>query len=394
MKHAISLLLLVTISVNSFSQSWALAGNGGTNPPTSYIGTSDLKDLVFKRNVYKSGFLGENSTSFGYLSLSASNNTGFNNTAIGSYSLQANTSGAFNTAVGYSTLRSDTTGSYNSAFGFSSLFYNTTGIGNTAIGARSLQFNQTGINNTSSGYYSLHSNISGYGNSALGFNSLYYNTSGAYNTAIGQNSLLNNQTGHYNTILGYNTGLGITSGSKNTVIGANVTGLSSALSNSIILADGDGNQRIFVNQDGNVGVGITSLTTGIKLNVNGNIFTNQKILINSDLTHAGNFSLAVNGEAIFNRAVVRLYGSWPDYVFGETYKPESLEEVEKYIKENKHLKGMKSASEIAEDGIDLGENQKKMLEKIEELTLYIIEQNKAINNLQKEVDLLKKNTKQ
>jgi hypothetical protein len=64
--------------------------------------------------------------------------------------------------------------------------------------------------------------------------------------------------GTTNTLLGYNTGRGITTGDKNTIVGANVTGLAADLSNNIILADGDGNQRIRVNSSGNVGIGTTS----------------------------------------------------------------------------------------------------------------------------------------
>lgn len=274
--------------------------------------------------------------------------------------------------MGYNALAYNIIGEYNSAFGFYSLHYNT-GNFNTAVGPRSLQLNSSGNRNT-----------------FIGYNSLTANTLGSYNTAIGFESLVHNQSGNNNTVIGNNTGNGIISGSKNTIIGANVTGLTPALSNSIILADGDGNPRIFVNHNGNVGVGTTNLTTGIKLNVNGNIFTNCKILINSDLAHAGNFSLAVNGEAIFNRAVVRLYGSWPDYVFNEKYSLEPLSEVEKFIKVNKHLKGIQIASDVEKNGIDIAENQKKLLEKVEELTLYIIEQEKAINQLKNELNVIKK----
>jgi len=64
--------------------------------------------------------------------------------------------------------------------------------------------------------------------------------------------------GFSNTLLGYNTGRGITTGDKNTIVGANVTGLDANLSNNIILADGDGNQRIRVNSSGNVGIGTTA----------------------------------------------------------------------------------------------------------------------------------------
>ncbi len=125
------------------------------------------------------------------------------------------------------------------------------------------------------------------------------------------------------------------------------------------------------------------------LNVSGNIYTGYKVLIGSTIPKAGNFSLAVNGEAIFNRAVVKLYGNWPDYVFEDNYQLEPLAEVEKFIKENKHLSGIEKNEFIKENGIDLGENQKQLLKKVEELTLYIIEQNKKIIKLSSEMELLK-----
>lgn len=140
--------------------------------------------------------------------------------------------------------------------------------------------------------------------------------------------------------------------------------------------------NIINTNSGSVGIGTQSPNAESKLDVAGNIFTNGKVLIGtSDISRVGDFSLAVNGDAIFNRAVIRLYGSWPDYVFNNDYILDSLEDVEKFIKENKHLKGLMPASKIKDNGIDLLEIQKQLTLKIEELTLYIIEQNKKIKEL-------------
>jgi hypothetical protein len=144
-----------------------------------------------------------------------------------------------------------------------------------------------------------------------------------------------------------------------------------------------------INYNGTVGINTVTPNTEAKLDVNGNVYTNGKILIGSTLAKAGNFSLAVNGEAIFNRAVVKLYGNWPDFVFDDNYPLQSLEEVENYVKKNKHLSGFKNQNEIKENGIDLGDTQRLLTQKIEELTLYVIEQNKEIKSLQEEVELLK-----
>lgn len=75
--------------------------------------------------------------------------------------------------------------------------------------------------------------------------------------------------------------------------------------------------------------------------------------------------------------------SLPDYVFADDYKLRSLEEVENFIEENSHLPEVPSASEVAENGMNLTEMNNAMLKKIEELTLYLIEQNKRIGELEK-----------
>ncbi|WP_126243516.1 hypothetical protein [Chitinophaga rhizosphaerae] len=101
--------------------------------------------------------------------------------------------------------------------------------------------------------------------------------------------------------------------------------------------------------------------------------------------HAPNgYKLSVNGSAIFTKAVVKAYANWPDFVFEEDFKLQPIEEVMAYVKENKHLPGIPSAKEVAEKGQDLGEMNAKLLQKIEELTLYIAEMKKEIDALKAE----------
>jgi hypothetical protein len=105
------------------------------------------------------------------------------------------------------------------------------------------------------------------------------------------------------------------------------------------------------------------------------------------------FKLAVNGNAIFTKVVVKDYNNWPDYVFNTTYRLRPLSEVEQYINEHHHLPEVVSAEEVQKNGLDISENQAALLKKIEELTLYVIEQEKKINSLaneNKELKLLKK----
>lgn len=73
------------------------------------------------------------------------------------------------------------------------------------------------------------------------------------------------------------------------------------------------------------------------------------------------------------------------FVFEEDYALMPLNDVEKYIKENKHLPGIPKATEIEANGVSLGESQSQLLLKIEELTLHVIAQNKEIQTLKKEI---------
>jgi hypothetical protein len=91
--------------------------------------------------------------------------------------------------------------------------------------------------------------------------------------------------------------------------------------------------------------------------------------------------LSVNGKIRAKEIKVEATG-WPDYVFDEGYKARNLEELESYIKANKHLPGMPSAKEIEANGIAVSEMLKSQQQKIEELTLQLIELNKKVTTLQ------------
>lgn len=82
---------------------------------------------------------------------------------------------------------------------------------------------------------------------------------------------------------------------------------------------------------------------------------------------------------------------WADYVFDDKYKLKSLEEVNDFILQHKHLPGVPTAVEIQAKGLRVAESSTKMMEKIEELTLYIIEQNDRLKKLEKEIVILKTN---
>jgi hypothetical protein len=112
-------------------------------------------------------------------------------------------------------------------------------------------------------------------------------------------------------------------------------------------------------------------------------------------TGATGYRVSVNGKIMATEVRVQAFANWPDYVFGDSHERLSIEELEQFVKTEKHLPGVPSAAQIeAQQGFDLGEMQKIALEKIEELTLYLIEQNKLIKQQQAEIEWLKTQVKQ
>jgi hypothetical protein len=105
-------------------------------------------------------------------------------------------------------------------------------------------------------------------------------------------------------------------------------------------------------------------------------------------TTTGTHKLAVNGT-IGAREIKVEASAWSDFVFEDNYQLKDLEEVESYIEENKHLPDVPSEKEVLENGIQLGEMDAKLLQKIEELTLYLINQNKQLMKQSNEIQQLK-----
>ncbi len=223
-----------------------------------------------------------------YTSLFMGGSTGGNSLASGAVlniftgpgSGQSITTGNGNISYGHNSLNLLTTGQYNIAIGNVTLSRLTSGYGNTAVGERSQDFNLTGTGNTTMGYAAGKYNTSGNYNVAIGYlagigndslSDVSYNvwigesagaglrTGATHNVGIGNSALSTLLfSGTDNTVIGYSTGLGIITGSKNTILGANVSGLSSSLSNTIILADGDGVIRWYTNSSGLTGIGTSS----------------------------------------------------------------------------------------------------------------------------------------
>ena len=94
------------------------------------------------------------------------------------------------------------------------------------------------------------------------------------------------------------------------------------------------------------------------------------------------YTLMVGGKILAEEVRIKLIKDWADYVFAKDYPLKSLTEVEAFIHANHHLPEIPSATEVEKTGVSLGDMQSKLLLKVEELTLYLIQQNKTIETLQ------------
>ncbi|MDR6760633.1 hypothetical protein J2Y38_000831 [Flavobacterium sp. 2755] len=125
-------------------------------------------------------------------------------------------------------------------------------------------------------------------------------------------------------------------------------------------------ERMKISSSGKIGIDVTSFPTNA-------LYANYKLFVRGGiLTDEVRVSLSANG-------------TWADYVFFDNYKLMPLSELEIFISNNKHLPNVPSAKEIKEDGINIADMIRIQQEKIEELTLYIIEQNRKIEALQAKV---------
>jgi hypothetical protein len=155
-----------------------------------------------------------------------------------------------------------------------------------------------------------------------------------------------------------------TPNNRNWTLGLNTTAYGDFSINQSNAQNGDpniaGTSRFYINLSGNVGVGTTTIPTGYKL--------------------------AVAGNAIAESMTVKLQANWPDVVFKKDYALMPLSEVKTYIDKNQHLPEMPAATEVEKDGVNLGEMNRLLVKKVEELTLYLIEQQKEIDELKAKIN--------
>ena len=158
-----------------------------------------------------------------------------------------------------------------------------------------------------------------------------------------------------------------------------------AAAGKVLTSDASGNATWQTPSGGGSGQWST-ITGGIQYN-------SGKVLI-GNVTSPGNYKLYVEQGILSEKVRVALKSTsyWADYVFAPDYKLMPLKEVEEFVEKNRHLPNVPSAEEVVRDGIDMATMDAKLLEKIEELTLYLIDLKKENENLKARISKLENTT--
>jgi len=220
----------------------------------------------------------------------------------------------------------------------------------------------------------LQAGTGGAQNTFYGYRSGAYNTTGIGNVCIGSDAGITNN-GNNNVYVGIRAGTEESSpGSHNVFIGAFAGFTESEVSNRLIIGSGEDSKLIWGD------FALDQLKLNGKVGI-GNGFPNFPTTAGT--VNVANYNLFVKGGILTEEVRVNLQSNWADYVFFADYKLKPLEEVEAFINQNGHLPNMPSGAQVKEEGVELGEMAKMQQEKIEELTLYILQLNKE-NQKEKE----------
>jgi hypothetical protein len=163
--------------------------------------------------------------------------------------------------------------------------------------------------------------------------------------------------------------------------------------------------RMILKADGRIGIGKSNpvYTLDVSGAINGSaLLINSQPIIQSQWTSSGSnvsfnsgivsigtvtapagYKLAVGGKIVSEEIVVKLQANWPDYVFEKDYKLPSLAELSLFIRRQKRLPGVPSAKDVEHRGLSIGEMNVILLQKIEELTLYILQQEERLSILER-----------
>ena len=382
-----------------------------TNNRNVFLGYEAGHWSIASRNTmvgHQAGFLnslGEDNVQLGY-NAGRNNPAGNQNTIIGAYAAlgdnQSVLSSSGNTIVGYRAGYRNLSGSDNVFIGRNVAEYATSGSFNVAVGLNALTGNLSGNRNIAIGELAM----GGFGgntyevgeNIAIGYQA-GMNSRSSYNVVVGNgsgqnmfsgvhNAMLGNQitpqNGSFNTLLGTETAVDpvFPSTSRATAIGYNAM---VAVDNSIVLGDHtNGLVRVAIGSNMPAaklhleGTGVEMMrvvsagVNAFRIMSNRDVIVEDELLVNTSTGKAG-YHLSVDGSIACEELLVENSALWPDYVFEEDYDLMSINELREFIQSKKHLPGMPPASEINGHGFKVGDMQERLVEKVEELTLYILE---------------------
>ena len=332
---------------------------------------------------------GANSGTEGRFSVYVGENSGQNsthpnshaNTFVGYQAGRNNVSGHTNTFIGSEAGLNLTDGEHNIFVGNGAGKSAQNSVRNIVIGTAAAMYIE-GFDNTIVGINSARNISTGQANTFLGLNSGFNTTTGYSNVYVGKSSGINNITGSYNISIGNSSGEKNKTGNSNINIG-HYSGYQNLGHNNIFLGYESG-----FNETGSNKLYIENSRSDIPL-IYGD-FSADKVGINTKEIPSG-YTLAVSGKTITEEVKVQLKSAWPDYVFKKEYNLPDLGFVENFVNHNGHLPEVPSKQEVEENkGVELGEMNTVLLKKIEELTLYLIEEHKTNKALSKRIETLEK----
>jgi hypothetical protein len=217
---------------------------------------------------------------------------------------------------------------------------------------------------------------------------------GIYSPSVGMMATYNNGNFTANAIYSndwyrnYKIGTGMFNMATATGIYSPAVGMMATYNNGNFTANGIYSNDWYRNHKIGTGMFNMATATGIYSPAVGMMATynNGGLIVGSVNSTPAGYKLYVSQGILTEKIKVAVNGSaqWADYVFAKDYKLLPLAQVEQYIKTNNHLPNVPSATDMVKEGNDLGKTDAKLLEKIEELTLYIIELNKKVDLLEKE----------
>jgi len=259
-----------------------------------------------------------------------------------------------------------------------------TGAGNTTL--------STGGSNIFVGNSTGRINTTGQANVFLGNSAGYSAISTSYNIFVGSYAgVSNNSVSGGNVMMGHGSGYSNLLGTGNTFLGSQ-TGYSNVGSYNVFIGNAvgyseTGSNKLYIDNSNTSTPLIWGDFANDQIKLNGKVGIGITGAFTSNVAYS-NYKLFVTGGILTDevRVVASTSGNWPDYVFAKNYDLKPLSEVEAFISKNGRLPNVPSACEVKEDGINVAEMARVQQEKIEELMLYIIEQNKRIEALEAKVN--------